>query len=146
MNKYNTNIGVELLFVLTQQRYLYYQLKMLADRQQQLAGTSSPELLLEVIAGRRKLIEEFRDLNDKLRPIKANWQKLICQVRPEHKAQVHKMINQTHEIIGQISAVSPFQTTQNFPLHHHWKFDELVAEINPVPSQNRVPFDSKDCA
>ena len=66
MKKHNTDIGVELLFLLRQQRYLYHQLKILTDRQQQLAGTTSPELLLGLISGRRKLVEKLRELESKL--------------------------------------------------------------------------------
>jgi hypothetical protein len=128
MKKHNTNIGVELLFLLRQQYYLYHQLKILTDRQQQLTGTNSPELLLEVITGRRKLIEKLRELDCKLRPIKANWQKLSCQIGHEYKIQAEKIVNQVQEIIGEIIAVAPSETTQNLPLHRDWKFDELFAE------------------
>ncbi len=131
MKKHNTDIGAELLFLLRQQRYLYHQLKILTNRQQQLAGTGSPELLLEVISGRRKLVEKLRELDDKLRPIKANWQKLSSQVGPEHKARARKMANQVQEIIGEILAVAPSKTAQNLPLNENCRFDELFAETHP---------------
>ena len=128
MKKHNTNAGVELLLLLRQQYYLYHQLKILTDRQQQLVGTGSPELLLEVIAGRRKLVEKLRELDDKLRPIKANWQKLSCQIAPEYKTQAEKIVNQVQEIIGEIIAVTPSETAQNLPLRQDWKFDKVFAE------------------
>jgi len=127
MEKHNTNAGMELLFLLRQQRYLYHQLKILTDRQQQLAGTSSPELLLEVITGRRKLVEKLWELDNKLRPIRANWQKLSCQIGGEYKTQAEKIVNQVHEIIGEILAVAPSETAQKLPLHQDLKFDELFA-------------------
>ena len=128
MKKRNTNVGAELLFLLRQQRYLYHQLKNLTDRQRQLAGINSPELLLEVISGRRKLIEKLRELDDKLRPIKANWQKLSSQIEPEYKAQAEEIVSQVQEIVGQILAVTPHEMTENLPLHQDWEFDELFAE------------------
>ena len=128
MKEHNTNTGKELLSLLKQQRYLYHQLKMLTDRQQQLARTSSPELLLEVISGRRKLIEKLHELNDKMRPIKANWQKVRTRIEPEHKAKARETANQIQDIIGQIMAAGPSRTTQNLPLHQDWKFDELFTE------------------
>jgi len=131
MKEHNSNAGMELLFLLRQQRYLYHQLKNLTDRQRQLAGTNSPELLLEVISGRRKLIEKLRELDDKLRPIKANWQKLSSQIGPEYKTQAEKIVNQVQEIIGQILAVTPTEATQNLPLNQDWKFDELFVETQP---------------
>jgi len=128
MEKYNTDIGAELLFLLRQQRYLYHQLKILTDRQQQLAGTNSPELLLGLISGRRKLVEKLRELEDKLRPIKANWQKLSGRIGPEHKIQAHKTANQVQEIIGEILRTVPSETAQNLRLNENWRFDELFAE------------------
>lgn len=128
MGKHNSNAGVELLFLLRQQRCLYHQLKILTDRQQQLAGTDSPELLLEVIFGRRKLIEKLEELESKLRPVKANWQKLSGQIGPEYKAQAHKIAHQVQEIIREILAVTPSETAQNLPLQEDWKFDELFAK------------------
>jgi hypothetical protein len=128
MKKHNAEIGAELLFLLRQQRYLYHQLKILTDRQRQLAGTNSPELLLEVTSGRRKLVEKLRELDNKLRPIKANWQKLSRRIGPEHRAQAHKMANQVKEIIGEILAVAPSETAQNLPLNENYGFDELFVE------------------
>jgi hypothetical protein len=124
----NSNIAVELLFLLRQQRYLYHQLKIPTDRQYQLAGTNSPELLLEVISGWRKLIEKLRELDYKLRPIKVIWQKLSSQIDPEYKTQEERIVNQVQEIISQASAVTPLETTQYLPPHQNWKFDELFAE------------------
>ncbi len=128
MEKHNTDIGAELLFLLRQQRYLYHQLKILTDRQQQLAGMTSPELLLGLISGRRKLVEKLRELEGKLRPIKANWQKLSGRIGPEHKVQAHKMANQVQEIIGEILRAVPSETAQNLRLNENCRFDELFAE------------------
>lgn len=128
MENHNTDIGAELLFLLRQQRYLYHQFKILTDRQQQLAGTTSPELLLELISGRRKLVEKLRELEDKLRPIKANWQQLSGRIGPEHKVQAYKTANQVQEIIGEILRTVPSETAQNLRLNENWRFDELFAE------------------
>ena len=128
MKEHNTNTGTELLSLLKQQRYLYHQLKMLTDRQQQLTQTNSPELLLEVISGRRKLIEKLQELNDKMRPIKTNWQKVCMRIEPEHKAKARETANQIKDIISQITAAGPSHTTQNLPLNQDWKFDELFTE------------------
>ena len=116
------------MFLLRQQRYLYHQLKILTERQRGLAGTNSPESLLEVISGRRKLVEKLRELNGKLRPIRTNWQKLSVQIEPEDKAQAYEIVNQVQEIIGQIVSVTPSEMTRNLPLDADWKFDELLAE------------------
>jgi len=128
MKKHNTDIGAELLFLLRQQRYLYHQLKILTDRQQQSAGTNSPDLLLEFISGRRKLVEKLLELDNKLRPIKANWQKLSRRIGPEHKQLVHKTANQIQEIIREILTTDPSVMAQNLRLNENCRFDGLFAE------------------
>ena len=128
MKNQNTNVGGELLFLLRQQRYLYHQLKLLTERQRKSAGTNSPEFLLEIISGRRKLVEKLHELNNKLRPIKANWQKLSSQIEPEHRIEAHEITNHVHSIIGQIMSAGPSEITQALPLEQDWKFDELLAE------------------
>lgn len=121
------DVGVELLFLLRQQRYLYHQLKILTDRQQQSAGTDSPELLLGFISGRRKLVEKLRELEDKLRAIKANWQKLFGRIGPEYKVQAGKIANQVQEIIGEILAAAPSEMAQKLPLSEDCRLDRLFA-------------------
>lgn len=128
MQEHNSEAGKQLLSLLRQQRYLYHQLRILTDRERQLAGTNSPELLLEVIFGRRKLVEKLRQLEGKLRPIKANWQKISSQIGPEHKAQAHEMANQVKEIIGDILAADPSETAQILPLNESSNFHELFVE------------------
>lgn len=128
MKKDDTEVGTELLFLLRQQHCLYHQLKILTDRQQQLVGTDSPELLLEVISGRRKLLEKLHELDDKLRPVKANWPKLSSQIGSEQAVQVSKLANQVQEIIGQILAIAPSETVQNVALHENCRFDEIFAQ------------------
>ena len=128
MKEQNNEAGAELLFLLRQQRCLYHQFKMLSDRQRQLAGTDSPEQLLEVVFGRRKLLEKLRELDGKLRPIKANWQRLSAQIGPEHKAQAYKMANQVKEIVGEILAFFPSETVENLLVKENCRFDEVFVE------------------
>lgn len=128
MKEQNNEAGAELLFLLRQQRRLYHQFKMLTDRQRQLAGTDSPEQLLEVVFGRRKLLEKLRELDGKLRPIKANWQRLSAQIGPEHKAQAYNMANQVKEIVGEILAFFPSETVENLLVNENCRFDEVFVE------------------
>jgi len=131
MKEHNSNAGAELLFILRQQRYLYHQLKDLTRRQQQLAGANSPELLLEVISGRRKLLEKLREMETKLRPIKTNWQKLRSQIGPEYRDEVQETANQVQEIIGEILTVGPGETARNLPLDKDFEFSEHFAQRQP---------------
>ena len=127
MENHDTNPGEELLFLLRQHRYLYHQLKLLTDKQLQLAKTDSPELLLEIVSGRHKLVEKLRQLNEKLRLIKANWNKLSEQIGPEYRMEAQKTANQVREIIDQILASVPSKTAPELSLCQDWKFDQLFA-------------------
>ncbi len=131
MKKHNTNLGRELLFLLRQQRYLYHQLKILTERQCKSVGTNSPEFLLEIISGRRKLVEKLHELNNKLRPIKANWQKLSSQIEPKDRTEAREITSHVHSIVRQIMSAGPSEITQSLPLEQDWKFDELLAESKP---------------
>ena len=86
-------------------------------------------MILEIIGGRRKLIEKLHQLDDKLRPIKANWEKLSPQIAPEHKYQAHKITSEVHEIIAEIQETTPLETMEHLPLAQHLKFNEPFAEI-----------------
>ena len=129
MKKYNANIGAELLFLLRQQRYLYHQLKLLTYRQHQLAGKNSSEEILEIIFGRRKLVEKILELGRKLSPIKSAWRKLSRRIEPKQKAEAHKIAVQVQEIVGEILAMAPPEITQNLPLLQDKETDKLFAEI-----------------
>jgi chromosome segregation ATPase len=127
MKKSDINTGMELLYLLRQQRYLYHQLRNLTERQRELSGTNSPELLLEVITGRRKLVEKLRELEQKLQLIKANWPKLSNQINSECKTQASDITAQIQTIISQITSSTPLEMIQDLPLSQDWKFDELLA-------------------
>jgi hypothetical protein len=87
--------------------------------------------LLEIISGRRKLVEKLHELNNKLRPIKANWQELSSQIKPEDRTEAREITSHVYSIIGQILSAGPSEITQSLPLEQDWKFDELLAESKP---------------
>jgi len=129
MSKYNTNASTELLSVLRQQRYLYHQLKMLTDKQEQLTPPTSPESIIEIIFGRRKLIEKLQETNNKLRTIRENWEKISSQIDAEHKTEANDLISQTREIIKGIPPASMPGIAQNLPLYQELAFDEVAAGV-----------------
>lgn len=128
MNMDNADIGPELLSLLKQQRYLYHQLRLLTDRQRRHAGTNSPKLLLEIISGRRKLVEKLRELNTKLHPIKTGWNELSPRIGPQHHAKARELATQTRRILAEITAATPSELARNLPLDEHYVFDELLVD------------------
>ena len=123
-----TNTAFQLLFLLRQQRYLYHQLKILTDRQKQLSETNSPEQLLEIINGRRKLIEKLRQTDGKLRPIKTNWGKLSRHIGLEHRKKAYDLVNQVQKLVTEISTSCPPEMIQQLPSNEAWEFNEVFAK------------------
>ena len=106
MNKYNAKASMELLSLLKQQRYLYHQLKMLTEKQRRLTETNTPESAIEIIFGRRKLIEKIQESSNGLQTIRTNWEKISGQIDAEYKIQAGDLINQIQEIIKDIPPAS----------------------------------------
>ena len=113
MEQQNTNAGHELLNLLRQQRYLYHELGLLTVRKQQLGETDSPELALEIINAKRKLVEKLREINNKLRPIRAKWQKLLLQIEPVQMAKANKLAEEVKQIVARISTVNKRSAVQS---------------------------------
>jgi len=136
MTDHNSEIGGQLLSLLRQQRYLYHQLRILAKTQQQFAGKASPELLLEVTAGRRKLLDKLRELDNKLRPVKASWQKLRPQIAPDQMADVREVALHVRDMVREILAAAPAETNQRIDIADACTFDDLFAETRPEKRSN----------
>lgn len=128
LNKDDHNVGLKLVFLLKQRRNLYHQLKGLTDKQMQLKDTASPELLLKILTGRRKLIEKLRELEIKLGLIKSNWSKISPQVGSEHKQQALWMLEQAEKITDEISTNSLTAHLENLPTCEFGTHDEFLVE------------------
>jgi len=128
MNKDNHNAGSKFVFLLKQRRNLYYQLKILMDEQSQLMDSSSPELALKILTGRRKLIEKLRQLEAKISLIKSNWSKISSQIALEHKQQARLMLEQAEKIANQISMRNLTDSTSNLPVCEFNTLDKLLVE------------------
>ncbi len=126
MSKYNASVTTELLSLLRQQRYLYHQLKMLTEKQRRLTETNTPESAIEIIFGRRKLIEKIQESGNNLQTIRTNWEKISSQIDAEHKIQAGDLINQIQEIIKEIPPASMPGITQEQSLYQELAFDELM--------------------
>lgn len=128
MTERSSEVGGRLLLLLRQQRYLYHQLRILTNTQQELATEGSPELLLEVLAGRRKLLDKLRELDSKLRPVKANWPSLSPQIAPDEMAQVREVALHVRDMVREILAASSVQAEQSLQFADTCTFDELFCE------------------
>lgn len=101
------NTGEELVFLLKQQRNLYHQLKSLAEKQSNAFWTSaSPEELVRLLAGRRKLIEKLRQVNSRLKPIRANWQSIKPKLASEQKLQAKELAVSVSMLVDDLKEMS----------------------------------------
>jgi len=109
MPKKNNNTGAELLFLLRQKRYFFYQLKLLAEKQRQIKSSDSPEMMLDIVSGRRKLTEKIRELETKLQPIKNNWGKITVGIDSTYKARLEQTSKQIEQIREKIGSLKPYE-------------------------------------
>ena len=117
--------GVQLVALLKQQRLTYPQLKILTDRRGQMVGSDSPELALQFIFGRRKLLQKLNEIESKLRPIKAQWGRIADQCDSKEIAHACELAAEVGEIVEELeSADEAFGAT---PLPERCRFDEVFA-------------------
>jgi len=129
MENHYTNAGFEFLNLLRQQRYLYHELRLLTLRKQEPSATNSPELMLEIISSRRKLTEKLREINNKLRIVKASWHKLLLQIGPKQMSQANEMAEQIQQLVADIQAVKAKGTAAKSTVQEKSKSDKFMTEI-----------------
>jgi hypothetical protein len=109
MPKQNNNTASELLFLLRQKRYFFHQLKILSEKQHQIELSSSPEMMLDIVSGRRKLLEKISELETKLQPVKNNWVKLTDGIDQKQKLELEQTSKQIDQITEQICSFGPYE-------------------------------------
>jgi len=129
MENNDTNAGHEFLNLLRQQRYLYHELRLLKLRKQEPSVTNSPELMLEIITGRRKLTEKLRDVNNKLRIVKANWHKLLSQIGPKQMSQANELAEQIKQLVTDIQTVKAKGAAAKSTVQEEPTSDKFLTEI-----------------
>ena len=88
--------------LLTQQRFLYRQLRELAQQQTSLIDGSDPEMLLKVLAGRQRLIDKLTAIDKELVPIRADWQKIAAGLSNTQRQEVQFLVTEVEKILGEI--------------------------------------------
>ncbi len=104
-------LGDDLLFLLKQQRTLYHQLKVLAEQQKKVFWQSnSPEQLVRVLSGRRKLIEKLREVNSKLKSIKTNWPMIRDRMDFKERLEAHVLAGSVAELVSELKSMDAFKS------------------------------------
>lgn len=84
--------SARLLTLLTEQRDLYLQLGDLAQRQRNLISGDRPEMLLNILADRQKLVLAMARLNEELSPYRRDWEAVYSRLPATAGAQVSALI------------------------------------------------------
>ncbi len=103
----NDKTGQDVVFLLKQQRNLYHQLRNLAEKQSKIMwADASPEELVRILEGRRKLIEKLREVNSKLKPIRANWQTIKVKLKAPEIVQVQELAMSVSSLVIDLKQIA----------------------------------------
>ena len=92
----------ELVQLLSEQKNLYQQLHNLACQQTVLVDGKDPEMLLKVLAARQRLINRLTVIDQKLKPMRQNWDEIFRSLREEEQQQVQQLVDSVKQILGDI--------------------------------------------
>ena len=127
------DIGSKLIQLLTQQKFLYRQLKELTQKQTSLVDGNEPDMLLKILAGRQRLIDRLSLIDRELRPIRADWQKVSASLPAAQREEAKGLIDSVQAILGEIIARD---TADTQTLHTQQK--KVAAEIQGAVTGKRV--------
>jgi len=88
-----------LVKLLREQRDLYLQLRDLSRRQRSLVSGDRPELLLDVLAGRQRIVTQLAAINDELAPCRSDWPSTYDRLPPDMQIQVTAMVKEINETL-----------------------------------------------
>ncbi len=127
------DVGAHLIHLLTQQRLLYRQLRELAQKQSSLVDGSNPEILLRVLAGRQRIIDQLEVIDRELKPIRAQWQHIAKTLPPLQRQEAQQLVEEVQEILGEIIARDE-KDTQTLSSQHQ----RVAAEIRSTTTGKRM--------
>ena len=125
---HSMDAGVELVALLKKQRCFYHQFKILSERQSQLGGMDAGELSLQFIFGRRKLVEKLTQISCKLRPIKANWERVSENIRSEQMISVYEMAHEVDELIEELESSGADQSV-SLSVVEHCRLSDVFSRV-----------------
>lgn len=91
-----------LIRLLTDQRDLYDKLRLLSERQRNLIAGDRPELLLNILQDRQKLVASLAQINEKLSPFRRDWNGIYAKLGPEIQSQASELLEQINSILNAI--------------------------------------------
>jgi hypothetical protein len=94
--------GRQLTELLTQQRDLYQQLRLLAESQSAAISDDQPEALLRILSQRQRLIHELTQVNVLLEPYRSRWDHIREGLDPAQRLRVGELVEEVQDLLSQI--------------------------------------------
>lgn len=91
-----------LLDLLSQQRDLYSQLKVLSDQQSALIAQGQTEQLLQVLTQRQGLVESLSEINERLSPYRHRWASVARTLPQVRRAKLRSLVDEVQQLLAGI--------------------------------------------
>lgn len=88
-----------LLKLLTEQRALYQRLQELSRLQRGLISGERPELLLNILRDRQKLVSALAEINQQLTPFRQDWEGVYEQLPEDARRAASELLRQINEML-----------------------------------------------
>lgn len=91
-----------LLQLLTEQRDHYRALRALSERQRSLISGDRPEMLLNILQDRQKLVTSLVAINEQLAPFRRDWDAFLAGLSPETRSTAGALLEEVNELLAVI--------------------------------------------
>lgn len=89
----------QLIRLLTEQRDSYRALRALGDRQRTLISGDRPELLLNILQDRQKLVAALAAINQRLAPFRRDWDACHAGLPPDLRATAGALLAEVDDLL-----------------------------------------------
>lgn len=94
-----------LVTLLGQQRDLYLELRSLSQRQRTLIAGPRPELLLDVLTQRQRIIARLAEINEQLSPVRREWEVVYGGLPEELRRKTGALLAEINEALQTILSI-----------------------------------------
>lgn len=91
-----------LIALLTQQRDLYRRLGDLSERQRTLIAGERPEMLLDILSARQRLVNELARINEQLGPTRREWEAYYADLPDDVRRRAGALLDEINDALTRI--------------------------------------------
>lgn len=88
-----------LIRLLSEQRAMYLRLQELSRLQRGMIAGERPELLLNILRDRQKLVTALADINQQLTPFRQDWEGVYSQLPEDVRTQAGELLTQINDML-----------------------------------------------